>query len=242
LLFYSDVLRMSVELEPFNVVFLDKVQLRFLGPNDIDVLKVLCREWFPIEYPNGWFKEVTSGQRFYSLAVTLSNEIIGVLVAQIKERRRCNKEDSSILGYWYPSNVRVAYVLILGVKKQFRRTGVGSLLLDNFLSHLKTDENQLCKAVYLHVLPTNTAAISFYEKRHFRFHNTLWNYYNINNVKMDGHCYVMYINGGEPPWDVLSFCKKTARCVCGNKFVSIPFQFIVKLWTIPCCFLQGYSR
>ena len=41
---------MSVEIGPFNAFFLDKVQLRFLGPSDIDVLKVLCREWFPIEY------------------------------------------------------------------------------------------------------------------------------------------------------------------------------------------------
>ena len=57
--------------------------------------------------------------------------------------------------------------------------------------------------MYLHVLPTNTAAVSFYEQRNFRFHSALWNYYNIDNVKMDGYCYVMYINGGEPPWNTL---------------------------------------
>ena len=80
---------------------------------------------------------------------------------------------------------------------------LASLLLDNFLSQLKADESHLCKAVYLHVLPTNTGAISFYEKRNFRFHSLLWNYYKIDNVKMDGYCYVMYINGGEPPWNIL---------------------------------------
>ena len=78
-----------------------------------------------------------------------------------------------------------------------------SLLLDNFVSQLRTEENQYCKAVYLHVLPTNTAAISFYEKQNFKFHRVLWNYYNINDRKMDGYCYAMYLNGGEPPWTIL---------------------------------------
>eukprot|EP00795_Rhopilema_esculentum_P009429 gene9429-17145_t len=194
---------MSIEIDPPCAYSLDKVQLRFLGPNDIDEFKVLCRDWFPIEYPNGWYKEVTSGQKFFSLAVTLNNEIIGVIVAEVKERKKCNKEDSTILGYWYPSNVKVAYILILGVKKQYRRIGIASLLLDNFVSQLRTEENQYCKAVYLHVLPTNTAAISFYEKQNFKFHRVLWNYYNINDRKMDGYCYAMYLNGGEPPWTVL---------------------------------------
>ena len=43
-------------------------------------------------YPNGWYKDVTSSHRFYSLAATLNNEIIGVIIAEIKDRTRCNKE------------------------------------------------------------------------------------------------------------------------------------------------------
>ena len=43
-------------------------------------------------YPNGWYKDVTSSHRFYSLAATLNNEIIGVIIAEIKDRKRCNKE------------------------------------------------------------------------------------------------------------------------------------------------------
>lgn len=111
---------------------------------------------FIFRYPNGWYEEVTSGHRFLSIAATLNNEIIGVLVAEVKEIRKCNKEacpllysppmlmfkvssinsticmfsfslqDASILGYWYSSDVKVAYILILGVKKQFRRTGIGT--------------------------------------------------------------------------------------------------------------------
>ena len=78
-----------------------------------------------------------------------------------------------------------------------------SLLLESFISRLKTDESKVCKAVYLHVLPTNEAAIKFYEQMNFRFHRTLWNYYNINGTKRNGYCYVLYINGGEAPWSLL---------------------------------------
>lgn len=53
---------------------------------------VHCYDRISSRYPNGWYEEVTSGQRFFSLAATLNNEIVGVLVAEVKERRRCNKE------------------------------------------------------------------------------------------------------------------------------------------------------
>jgi len=76
----------------------------------------------------------------------------------------------------------------------------GSLLLDSLLSHLTTPERQHCKAVYLHVLTTNSAAMKFYDKKHFRQFRYLPLYYAIDGMHKDGFSYVLYINGGEPPW------------------------------------------
>ena len=76
----------------------------------------------------------------------------------------------------------------------------GTLLLDSLLSHLTTPERQNCKAVYLHVLTTNFAAMKFYDKRHFKQFRYLPLYYAINGIHKDGFSYVLYINGGEPPW------------------------------------------
>lgn len=42
-------MRMSIEIAPSHTFLLDKVQLRFLGPDDVEVFKILCRDWFPIE-------------------------------------------------------------------------------------------------------------------------------------------------------------------------------------------------
>ena len=42
-----------------------ELQLRFLNPGDIPEVKRLCREWFPIEYPDVWYTDITSNHKFY---------------------------------------------------------------------------------------------------------------------------------------------------------------------------------
>jgi hypothetical protein len=59
------------------------------------------------------------------------------------------------------------------------------------------------------VLTTNTAAIQFYERRHFRQHAFLPYYYSIQGSPRDGYCYVLYINGGAPPWTIAYPCPNT---------------------------------
>jgi hypothetical protein len=124
------------------------------------------------------------------------------------------------------SNCTVGYILSLGVCSSFRRQGVASLLLDSFLTHVTQSENQICKAIYLHVLTMNSAAIRFYEKHYFRYiffvficdvawyivyilsfktrlHSFLPYYYSVDGKCKDGFTYVLYINGGHPPWGLL---------------------------------------
>ena len=79
------------------------------------------------------------------------------------------------------------------------RVFVASLLLDNLLSYLTSGEHNECKAIYLHVLTTNTTAIRFYERRNFHVHSCLPFYYSIKGIAYDGFSYVLYINGGQPP-------------------------------------------
>lgn len=79
----------------------------------------------------------------------------------------------------------------------------GSLLLDSLKEHISTTAQDHCKAIYLHVLTTNNTAIHFYENRDFRQHHYLPYYYSIRGVLKDGFTYVLYINGGHPPWTIL---------------------------------------
>ena len=74
------------------------------------------------------------------------------------------------------------------------------MLLDNLLSYVTSADRYDCKAVYLHVLTTNNTAIRFYERRNFHMHSFLPYYYSIQGTPRDGYSYVLYINGGQPPW------------------------------------------
>uniref|UniRef100_T1GN36 N-alpha-acetyltransferase 60 n=1 Tax=Megaselia scalaris TaxID=36166 RepID=T1GN36_MEGSC len=179
------------------------VQLRFLCPDDLNEVRNLCQDWFPIDYPLSWYEDITSSSRFYALAAVYNFAIIGLIVAEIKKFNKLNKEDRGILPDSMGRKSEVGYILSLGVHRKHRRNGIGSLLLDSLINHLTTAERTSVKAIFLHVLSTNQAAILFYEKRRFHLHSFLPYYYNIRGKGKDGFTYVTYINGGHPPWTLL---------------------------------------
>ncbi|GAB6025837.1 N-alpha-acetyltransferase 60 [Chamberlinius hualienensis] len=179
------------------------IQLRFLCPEDVDEVKKLCSEWFPVEYPDQWYRDITSSPRFYSLASIFNHHIIGLIVVEIKPKSKCDTEDQGILSSVFPCNTQVAYILSLGIVEDYRRNGIASLLLENLIAHLTSVEGRPCKALYLHVLASNTAAINFYKHRNFHQHSYLPYYYSVRGKPRDGFSYVLYLNGGHPPWTIL---------------------------------------
>lgn len=180
---------------PPNPCFLQDVQLRFLCPDDLEEVKflfiqnesnfrytkynifqvrTLCRDWFPIEYPLSWYKDITSSERFFALAAVHQGLIIGLIVAEIKPYLKLNAEDRGILPGWFGTNnsTLVGYILSLGVARSHRRAGIGSLLLETLISHVAGPTplppyHHRVKALFLHVLLTNSEAILFYEQRKY---------------------------------------------------------------------------
>lgn len=201
---------------------LSEVQLRFLCHNDIDSVKLLCGDWFPIEYPDSWYQDITSNKKFFSLAATFRGGIVGMIVAEIKGRTKVHKEDGDILASSFPVDTQVAYILSLGVVKEFRKQGIGSLLLDSLKEHISTTAQDHCKAIYLHVLTTNNTAIHFYENRDFRQHHYLPYYYSIRGVLKDGFTYVLYINGGHPPWTIFDYIQHIGATLASLSPCSLP--------------------
>lgn len=97
------------------------------------------------------------------MAAVYNHAIIGLIVAEIKPYSMLNPEDAGILAKSFVKTSDVGYILSLGVSKQYRRNGIASLLLDSLIKHLTTMERKRVKAVFLHVLTSNTPAIMFYE-------------------------------------------------------------------------------
>ncbi|KAM5198840.1 N-alpha-acetyltransferase 60 isoform 3-T5 [Hipposideros larvatus] len=140
-----------------------------------------------------------------------------MIVAEIKSRTKIHKEDGDILASNFSVDTQVAYILSLGVVKEFRKHGIGSLLLETLKDHISTTAQDHCKAIYLHVLTTNNTAINFYENRDFKQHHYLPYYYSIRGVLKDGFTYVLYINGGHPPWTILYPFLLNALGLCASK-------------------------
>lgn len=184
----------------------DSIKLRFLCPSDVPKVKQLCCDWFPIEYPDSWYEEITSNPKFFALAAVFHLQIVGLIVAEIKLQIKCNREDQGLLSTHCSKSSRVVYILTLGVVKEFRRNGIATLLLDHLIIHLtRNPTTNDCKAIYLHVLTTNTIAIRFYENRQFRKHLFLPLYYSIDSIARDGFSYVLYINGGRPQTTLIDY-------------------------------------
>lgn len=174
------------------------IQLRFLCPSDLDSIRNLCLDWFPIEYPQEWYEQIATS-RYYSLIAIIEGEICGLIVSEIKPYARLSKEDRDILPASM-SECEVGYILSLGVHSKFRRKGIGSLLLDTFVRHITAaDRLRPVKALYLHVLTTNQPAIVFYEKQKFKYHSFLPYYYSIRGRSRDAFLYVKYFSGGRRP-------------------------------------------
>ncbi|KAH0632084.1 hypothetical protein JD844_020147 [Phrynosoma platyrhinos] len=108
---------------------LSEIYLRLLCHDDIDTVKQLCGDWFPIEYPDSWYRDITSNKKFFSLAATYRGTIVGMIVAEIKSRTKVHKEDGDILASGFPVDTQVAYILSLGVVKEFRKHGIGRSFL-----------------------------------------------------------------------------------------------------------------
>ncbi|XP_049981924.1 N-alpha-acetyltransferase 60 isoform X1 [Alexandromys fortis] len=192
-------------------------------------------------YPDSWYRDITSNKKFFSLAATYRGAIVGMIVAEIKNRTKIHKEDGDILASSFSVDTQVAYILSLGVVKEFRKHGIGSLLLESLKDHISTTAQDHCKAIYLHVLTTNNTAINFYENRDFKQHHYLPYYYSIRGVLKDGFTYVLYINGGHPPWTILDYIQHLGSALANLSPCSIPHRIYRQAHSLLCSFLPWSS-
>lgn len=174
------------------------------------------------DYPYSWYEDITSSSRFYALAAVYGGVIIGLIVAEIKPYAKLNQEDRGILCSKFGIDSLVGYILSLGVRRAYRRNGIASLLLEQLLAHVTAPERSSVKAVFLHVLSSNTPAIRFYQRCHFRLHSFLPYYYYIRGKCKDGFTYVLYVNGGHAPRGLWNWMRHIASSVSSLGPCRIP--------------------
>uniref|UniRef100_A0A915DMH1 N-alpha-acetyltransferase 60 n=1 Tax=Ditylenchus dipsaci TaxID=166011 RepID=A0A915DMH1_9BILA len=185
-----------------------KWRIGTLIEKDFDAVCAICKESFPLDYPQSWFQEVVTG-KFISFGLYYGDE----------DRDLCIVEQRQQQSY-------VLYILSLAVKAEFRRKGVATILLQH-LMRTAVRRPPYPKMVFLHVLSKNYAAISFYKQNGFKHHSTLLNYYQIVEngltVYYDGFTFVIYTNGGASPWSSRELCNLLWSIICA------PFRLLFRL-------------
>ena len=207
---------------------------RQLHPEDVESMKRLCRECFPVEYDDRWYKRLLSGDDgVFTLgafpAPGTDDTMIGLIVGERQHLYRLEGEYGMALDE-VSRGTTVMYVTIFGVSAPYRRRGIGRKLMDALIDYVLQGTND--QLIYLHVESTNNVAVLFYKKVGFKFFCRDVGYYRIENNPADGLVYIMYTNGGkEYAGTVRSWCRRnisnSSLVTCLTEF----YTFIKELFT-----------
>lgn len=162
-------------------------------------MKVLCRECFPIEYEDRWYKRLLTAEEedVFALGVfsrELTDDVmIGVIVGERQRLDQLEREYGMALDEAL-RHATIMYITIFGVSAAFRRRGIGCELMDRLKDYVLQETNH--QLIYLHVESTNDGAILFYKNAGFKLFCKDVGYYHIENSPADGLVYVLCTNGG----------------------------------------------
>uniref|UniRef100_A0AC34QJ83 N-alpha-acetyltransferase 60 n=1 Tax=Panagrolaimus sp. JU765 TaxID=591449 RepID=A0AC34QJ83_9BILA len=187
--------------------------IEYLKPKDLNAVQRICRDSFPLDYPESWFQEVVAG-RFIAFGVFHGEILTSLLVAEIKRISECDQEDRDLVR---DPDTLVCYILSLAVSSEYRRRGIASFLLDHLMK-FHVNSPPFPKIVFLHVLHSNLGAINFYKKSGFQHHTTLQNYYLIGEVYEAGCTFVLNTNRSTSSGSI----KEMFNFICA--FLCKPFR------------------
>eukprot|EP00055_Hartaetosiga_balthica_P005793 m.17528 g.17528 ORF g.17528 m.17528 type:complete len:221 (+) comp4795_c0_seq2:140-802(+) len=178
------------ERDPSAKAFL---AVRSCVPSDVDALKRIHAELFPLTYPDDFFKAATNGMLYSKCLANRAGNILAFLIGKPLYCSKLDEEDKDLV--IFEEGDVAMYIMTIGVVSTARRQGLGTLLLHRLLQSNEV-QSPNCKAIFLHVLSTNSTAIAFYLKQGFQTHKHLKSYYSFGEVPMDATTLVKYVNGG----------------------------------------------
>jgi len=112
-----------------------------------------------------------------------------------QKRHKTSNGSSLVLGKGHSRSL--CYILTLGLTAAYRRSGLGSLLLERCVAYAQS--NKSCGAVYLHVIHNNPSAIAFYKRNSFIHLRTLGDFYVVNGESHTAFLLILYINNFQSP-------------------------------------------
>ncbi|GAV88751.1 Acetyltransf_1 domain-containing protein [Cephalotus follicularis] len=193
------------------------IRYRPVRPYDLEMLEQIHSDVFPIRYEPEFFQNVVSGRDIVAWAAVdrsrpngQSDELIGFVTARIGLARESEIVD--LLRYdSSKSDQTLVYILTLGVAETYRNLGIATSLIREVIKYASSIPT--CRAVYLHVISYNNAAMRLYQKMSFKRVRRLQGFYLINGQHYDSYLFVCYLNGGRSPCSPLELATSMVSCL-----------------------------
>ena len=208
---------------------LEDVVYRPIEPLDFDDIKSIHEDIFPVSYGDLFYRAVCDGEPnsgknsklFSSIAVSkTSGRMLGFILAQVSSVDEVDEDDNDLFQRQGPQD-SLCYILTLGLIEEYRRSGLGTRLLNQCTEYCLTSVRS-CGAIYLHVIDYNTEAIKFYEKNQYHLCRVMHDYYHIEQARYDAYLYVRYLNGYQ--------MSVTGRLLNGTTELVVGLAYRVRSW------------
>lgn len=205
---------------------------RQIREDDFAEMKELHEALFPVKYSDSFFRDIVAGravrgglQLFSSLAVKKiheKEEIVGFILAQTMSISSCDDVNGIFESTDEPN--QVCYILTLGLRRDQRRSGIGSILLQqcvefssqipecgvvcNFSrSSLKSPRSIFMSSPTISLVGGFMKRIPFFMQsiirvtlRSFPPLTIRADFYTINGRRYSSETYAKYLNGFHPPF------------------------------------------
>ena len=138
------------------------IKYRLLHKTDIEPLKCLHKEWFPVNYSDDYFDPIGKESRYIAIGAFYpylnKNLLLGAIFSNLEF-------DDSISNYVYKRSLLtkilrglncchtpdlLMYIMTIGVIDEVRRMGIGSALIDQCAKVAK-ERMPLCKGISLQI-------------------------------------------------------------------------------------------
>jgi ribosomal protein S18 acetylase RimI-like enzyme len=206
-----DILKEQGQEDIIKIIDPSKIIYKPLNESNMEEIKNLHKEWFPIDYDDNYFKKifVNKYNTYFSIGAfyTLENNkeiIIGLAFCEyrgvtdyfIKHTSReaiqeiCYNIDfnEEVSSYLKCQDYNCVYIMTIGVLDEFRKLNIGSNLIKIIFENAMWDN--LCVGVFLDVIDYNKSAIKFYEKNGFKKVSTIKNYYDLKGEFYDSYVFL----------------------------------------------------
>ena len=144
------------------MAFRDSPELISITVLNVKELQLLNAMIFPVSYSDKFYKDVVNEKSFSRIVVLGGNVVGGVC---------CRVEKNSA------TQQHVVYIMTLACLCQYRRKGIGSIMLNHILTTSLLDPTIV--AITLHMKIDNEEALSFYKKFGFVVKETAPAYYKV---------------------------------------------------------------